>query len=92
MGALWMRVDGYAGSGAYAARESVAGNRSNSEQMMSAVQAARQTALSALHNERFGAMLERISDPRSSEAVMMMRSDEGAAMDQASVLSSYSEF
>jgi hypothetical protein len=56
------------------------------------VQAARQTALSALHNERFGAMLERISDPRSSEAVMMMRGGEGTAMDQASVLSSYTEF
>jgi hypothetical protein len=39
-----------------------------------------------------GAMLERISDPRSSEAVMMMRGGEGTAMDQASVLSSYTEF
>lgn len=87
-----MRVDGYAGIGAYAAREGVTGNRNSSEEMMSAVQAARQTALSALHNERFGAMLERISDPRSSEAVMMMRGGEGAAKDQASVLSSYTEF
>jgi hypothetical protein len=55
------------------------------------VQAARQTALSALTNERFGLMLERISDPRSSEALMLMSQSASQASD-ASVFSSYAEF
>lgn len=87
-----MRVDGNAGLGAYAARERTAGLRTASGDAMSAVQAARQTALSALNNPRFGAMLERISDPRASESVMMMQRGESPAADQASVLSSYAEF
>lgn len=86
-----MRIDGNTGPGIYAGREAVANARSSSEQMGSAVQAARQTALSALTNERFGLMLERISDPRSSEALMLMSRSAGQASD-ASMFSSYAEF
>ncbi len=86
-----MRIDGNAGPGTCAGREAVANTRSGSEQMSSAVQAARQTALSALTNERFGQMLERISDPRSSEALMLMSRSASHAGD-ASVFSSYAEF
>ncbi|MCG8270744.1 hypothetical protein MIC97_04380 [Aquamicrobium sp. NLF2-7] len=86
-----MRIDGNTGPGTYAGREAVANVRSSSEQMGSAVQAARQTALSALTNVRFGEMLERLSDPRSSEALMLMSRNAGQASD-ASVFSSYAEF
>lgn len=86
-----MRIDGNTGSGIYAGHEAVANARSSSEQMGSAVQAARQTALSALTNVRFGEMLERLSDPRSSEALMLMSQSASQASD-ASVFSSYAEF
>lgn len=86
-----MRIDGNTGPGTYVGREAAANARSSSEQMGSAVQAARQTALSALTNERFGLMLERISDPRSSEALMLMSQSASHASD-ASVFSSYAEF
>lgn len=86
-----MRIEGNTGSGIYTGRESVATTRGGSEQMNSAVQAARQTALSALTNERFGQMLERISDPRSSEAVMLMSRNTSQTGD-ASVFATYAEF
>ena len=51
----------------------------------------RDTAVSALRNERFGSMLEKISDPRASDALMRMRGDDGVAVDQGSVFAAYGE-
>lgn len=51
----------------------------------------RDAALSALRNERFGTMLERISDPRSSDAMMRMGGGSSAGVDQRMVFSSYAE-
>jgi hypothetical protein len=51
---------------------------------------ARSTAVSALRNPRFGAMLDRIMDPRSSEMVAFMRS-EGQSADNASATARYAE-
>lgn len=51
--------------------------------------ATRNAAVSALHNERFGSMLEKISDPRASDAMMRMPRDTGAA--HASVFAAYGE-
>lgn len=53
--------------------------------------AALSTAFSALRNERFGTMLEKISDPRASAALMDMRQGDGAGTDQNSVFAAYSE-
>lgn len=56
------------------------------------VDAARDTALSALRNDRFGTMLEQISEPAVSGALMTMKRDDGSAgTDFNSVLSSYAE-
>ena len=54
------------------------------------VAAARDTALSALHNDRFRIMLEQISDPRSSGALMTM-GGQGAGTDFDTALSRYAE-
>ncbi|MGX8013405.1 hypothetical protein ACVDG8_032750 [Mesorhizobium sp. ORM8.1] len=53
------------------------------------VDAARNTALSALNNDRFHSMLEQISDPRSSGALVTMSADNGADLNTA--LSRYAE-
>jgi hypothetical protein len=58
---------------------------------MDNVDTARQVALSALHNERFSAALAKLSDPRSSDAMMLMRRSDGPSTDHASVLSSYAD-
>ena len=55
------------------------------------VATARNTALSALNNERFRVALEQLSDPRSSGAILDMRRDNGASTDFRSVQSSYAE-
>ncbi len=52
---------------------------------------ARQTALSALNNERFRAALDMLSSPTSSDAVMQMRGDGGSSADHRSVLASYAD-
>lgn len=54
------------------------------------VAAARDTALSALHNDRFRIMLEQISDPRSSGALMTM-GGQGTGTDIDTALSRYTE-
>ena len=54
------------------------------------VAAARNTAMSALNNDRFRVMLEQISDPQSSGVLMTMRSD-AAGTDFKSAQSSYAE-
>ncbi|PBC03902.1 hypothetical protein CK220_12325 [Mesorhizobium sp. WSM3860] len=57
------------------------------------VDAARETALSALNNDRFRAMLEHISDPRASGALLAMGADskKNAATDLGTALSRYAE-
>ncbi|WP_245273520.1 hypothetical protein [Mesorhizobium sp. WSM3224] len=55
------------------------------------VDAARNTALSALNNDRFRSMLEQISDPRSSGALMTMSAEGSAGTDLNTALSSYAE-
>lgn len=55
------------------------------------VDTARDTAMSALNNARFGKMLEWISDPRSSEAMMLMRRVEGAGTDYGTAAACYEE-
>ena len=55
------------------------------------VDAARNTALSALNNDRFRSMLEQISDPRSSGALVTMSADNSAGADLNTALSRYAE-
>lgn len=57
------------------------------------VDAARNTALSALNNDRFRVMLEQISDPRASDALMTLSADSNnsAATDLNTALSRYAE-
>lgn len=55
------------------------------------VDTARDIAMSALNNARFGKMLEWISDPRSSEAIMLMRRMEGAGADYGTAAARYEE-
>ncbi|RWA75749.1 hypothetical protein EN836_12045 [Mesorhizobium sp. M1C.F.Ca.ET.193.01.1.1] len=57
------------------------------------VDAARNTALSALNNDRFRVMLEQISDPHASGALMAMGADgnNSAATDLDTALSRYAE-
>jgi hypothetical protein len=56
------------------------------------VAAARNTAMSAYSNDRFRVMLEQISDPRSSGALMTMGSDKSSTVtDFGSARSRYAE-
>ena len=52
---------------------------------------ARHTALSALNNDRFRVMLEQISDPGASGALVTMGSDAGSTTDIKTALSRYAE-
>jgi hypothetical protein len=51
--------------------------------------ATRNAAVSALHNERFGSMLQKLSDPQASDAMMQMQRSDGA--DHASAFAAYGE-
>ncbi|UVK36462.1 hypothetical protein LHFGNBLO_003379 [Mesorhizobium sp. AR10] len=63
-----------------------------STRIMDDVDAARQTAVSALNNDRFRVMLEQITDPGASGALMTMGSDgSNAATDFKTALSRYAE-
>ncbi|PBC12451.1 hypothetical protein CK230_01625 [Mesorhizobium sp. WSM3859] len=62
-----------------------------STRIRSEVDAARNTALSALTNDRFRAMLEQISDPGTSGALMTMGSDSQKVVDFNTALSRYAE-
>ena len=57
------------------------------------VDAARNTALSALNSDRFRVMLEQISDPRASSTLMTMSADSNnnAGTDFNTALSRYGE-
>lgn len=55
------------------------------------VSAARNTALSALNNDRFRAMLEQITDPGASGALMTMGADSQNVVDFNTALSRYAE-
>lgn len=89
-----MRIDGNSGwTPAAASRgSSVSESRSvETSRIMNDVDTARRVALSALHNERFSAALEKLSDPRSSDALMLMARDDGSNADQKSVMSAYAD-
>jgi hypothetical protein len=55
------------------------------------VDAARNTALSALNNDRFRSMLEQISDPRSAGTLMTMSTDSQNVVDFNTALSRYAD-
>ena len=55
------------------------------------VDAARNTALSALNNDRFRVMLEQISDPGASGALVTMSADSHNVVDFNTALSRYAE-
>ncbi len=55
------------------------------------VDAARNTALSALNNDRFRVMLEQISDPGASGALATMKSDSQNVVDFNTAQSRYAE-
>jgi hypothetical protein len=89
-----MRIDGNSGWTPVAASRGSPASESRSvetSRIMDNVDTARRVALSALHNERFSAALAKLSDPRSSDAMMLMRRDDSASTDHASVLSSYAD-
>ena len=63
-----------------------------STRIRSDVDAARNTALSALNNDRFRVMLEQISDPRASGTLMTMGSNRtSAGTDLNTAVSRYAE-
>ena len=63
-----------------------------SRRMMDDVNAARQTAMSALNNDRFRVMLEQITDPGTSGALVTMGGGaNSAATDINTALSRYAE-
>ncbi|WP_164754247.1 hypothetical protein [Mesorhizobium sp. M7A.F.Ca.US.008.03.1.1] len=65
------------------------GPSSESRRISDDVAQARHTALSALTNDRFRVMLEQITDPSASGALMTMRGDN--VVDFKSALSSYAD-
>jgi hypothetical protein len=72
------------------ARSQATSRAAASDEAHASIHQARSTAVSALRNPRFGAMLDRIMDPRSSEVVAFMRGD-GQASDSALATSRYAE-
>lgn len=63
-----------------------------SRRIMNDVAAARTTAMSALNNDRFRVMLEQITDPSASDALMTLGSDAGStSTDFKTALSRYAE-
>lgn len=62
-----------------------------SARIRSEVDAARNTALSALNNDRFRVMLEQITDPGVSGALMTMGADGQNVVDFNTALSRYAE-
>ena len=63
-----------------------------SRRIMNDVAAARTTAMSALNNDRFRVMLEQITDPGASGALMTMGGDAGStSTDFKTALSRYAE-
>ncbi|TPI16039.1 hypothetical protein FJW06_06270 [Mesorhizobium sp. B4-1-3] len=67
------------------------GLSAESTRIRSDVDAARNTALSALNNDRFRVMLEQISDPGTSGALATMNSDDQNVVDFNTALSRYAE-
>ncbi|WP_245420399.1 MULTISPECIES: hypothetical protein [unclassified Mesorhizobium] len=72
------------------AREA-SGSSAESARLSYDVDAARKTALSALNNDRFRVMLEQITDPRASGALLTMGGDSSAGTDFNTALSRYAE-
>lgn len=89
-----MRIDGNSGwtTASVSRGTPMADSKSvETSRIMNDVDAARRVALSALHNERFSAALEKLSDPRSSDALILMGRDDGANADHKSVMSAYAD-
>ncbi|MBZ9760173.1 hypothetical protein LB553_04685 [Mesorhizobium sp. CA8] len=74
-----------------AASAAARGSSAESTRIRSDVDAARNTALSALNNDRFRMMLEQISDPGASGALATMNSDDQNVVDFNTALSRYAE-
>ncbi|CAM5414922.1 hypothetical protein ATER59S_02295 [Aquamicrobium terrae] len=90
-GSLTLRIDGSASWTPAAAGSGSAARPPDVSEQRETVDTARNAAMSALHNDRFSRVLDWLSDPRSSEAVMMMRFDGGGQTDHATASSRYAE-
>lgn len=88
---LDVRIDGISTSVQVAATQAAEPNKVVSQATLSRdVETARKTALSALTNERFRVALEKLSDPRASETVALMRND-GPSTDLGSAQARYAD-
>ncbi len=81
-----MRIDGIS----TAVQLAVEPTRTSQATISRDVETARKTALSALTNERFRAALEKLSDPRASETIALMRNG-GPSTDLASAQARYAD-
>ena len=54
-------------------------------------EAMRSASVSALLNERSGSLLEKISDPRSADALVRLQRDAGPSADHSLILAAYGE-
>ena len=82
---------GHANAAANAPVRGPSAPSAESARIRSDVDAARNTALSALNNDRFRVMLEQISDPGASGALMTMGADSQKVVDFNTALSRYAE-
>lgn len=85
-----MRIDGISTSVQVTATQAAERTRASQATISRDVETARKTALSALTNERFRAALEKLSDPRASETVALMRND-GPLIDLGSAQARYAD-
>lgn len=85
-----MRIDGISTSIQTTATRPPEPTRASQATISRDVETARKTALSALTNERFRAALEKLSDPRASETVALMRNG-GPSTDLASAQARYAD-
>ena len=86
-----MRIDGIAGWAPAASGAGPAAHSSAAGQLREDVDTARTAAMSALNNDRFSRVLDWMSDPRASEAAMLMRADGGGQVDYGTAASRYAE-
>ncbi|WP_315923526.1 hypothetical protein [Mesorhizobium sp. SP-1A] len=86
-----MRIDSIAGGAPHAAGARAPGHPSEPASLKETVGTTRDAAMSAFHNDRFRQVLEWLSDPRASEAAMLMRPDEGGQTNYDTAKSRYAE-
>jgi len=87
---LDVRIDGISTSVQVATTQVAEPSRVSQTTISRDVETARKTALSALTNERFRAALEKLSDPRASETIALMRND-GPSADFGSAQARYAD-